>query len=216
MNDIEAAAVDDAFYKRWCSMAHLPNESQSDARRWFRDGAALAHAARGEVECEDCDAGHHAFRIDRDADGRVFHDLPNGQIIQCQKTSRAYASPTPPPATGEAGGKMGPDVLWQHDETGRTQLCHEGVIPGCGWRRVYLLPASKATGEAGTREAEIRKDERERCAKVCEAMADEIAREDIPYHRREERVGAIVREMQSRRVAQTIRALPEAREGGRS
>ena len=27
MNDIEAAAVDDAFYKRWCSMAHLPNET---------------------------------------------------------------------------------------------------------------------------------------------------------------------------------------------
>lgn len=47
---------------------------------------------------------------------------------------------------------------------------------------------------------------KEEAAKVCLDMAEEITREEIPYHKREERSGAIVREMQSRRCAAAIRA----------
>lgn len=83
MSDIEAA-VDDAFYKRWCRMAHRPNESQSDARRWFRAGATLAPATRGEW----C---HRCGKTTREC------DCEDPRLVGYEN------NPAPPTATGEAG-----------------------------------------------------------------------------------------------------------------
>ena len=66
--DFSDEAVDAAFTKRWCGMAHLPSERVSEAQRWFRAGAAHVLAMLHEfgVQCRKATPIHRT--IPRDGD----------------------------------------------------------------------------------------------------------------------------------------------------
>ena len=70
----------------------------TDALRFaIRDALASPRPPAELVACPDCDAGHHAFRIDCETKRTVYHTLPSGQVIRCAKS--AAPPPTAPAAT---------------------------------------------------------------------------------------------------------------------
>ena len=70
----------------------------TDALRFaIRDALASPRPPAEPVACPDCDAGHHAYCIDRETKRPVYHRLPSGQIIRCAKYP--YTPPSAPAAT---------------------------------------------------------------------------------------------------------------------